>query len=69
MENPAAPHPNNSSGVRGVCWVSQKKKWRATIGHNQRQVHVGYFSDLADAESAVVAKRNKLFTHNDADRR
>jgi len=31
-------------------------------------ITVGRFRDLGEAEKAVVARRNELFTHNDADR-
>ena len=57
---------NNSSGVRGVNWY--KNRWCAKVGHNGQQIYVGRFVHLADAEAAVVAKRNELFTHNDQDR-
>lgn len=35
---------------------------------SSKYVHVGYFTVKAEAEAAVIAKRNELFTHNDADR-
>lgn len=68
MENPAGLRSHNKSGVRGVSWMPRLNKWRATVVHNRRQTHVGVFVQLADAEAAVVAKRNELFTHNDKDR-
>lgn len=59
---------NNTTGVRGVRWIPQRKAWRATVGHDGKQIHVGMFRDLAEAEAAVVARRNELHTHNDIDR-
>jgi len=44
-------------------------RWRATVGHCGKQYRVGMFLDIADAEAAVIAKRNELFTNNNADRR
>ncbi|MDQ5860653.1 MAG: HNH endonuclease [Actinomycetota bacterium] len=59
---------SSKSGIRGVGWSKQAKKWRAVVTHHGRYVHVGYFADIRDAERAAIAKRNELFTHNDADR-
>lgn len=67
-QNKAGPSRNCKSGVRGVSWVKHAQRWRATVRHDGIQHHVGYFVHLAEAEAAVVAKRNELFTHNDADR-
>lgn len=59
---------DNKSGVRGVSWNPRKQKWSAGVCHHGRRVHIGSYTSLADAEAAVIAKRNELFTHNDADR-
>jgi len=69
LENRAGANAGSRSGVRGVRWAAGKNRWRAAVGHNGKEVHVGYFRDLAEAEKAVVAKRLELFTHNDVDRR
>jgi hypothetical protein len=58
----------STSGIRGVSWITAKSRWRAVVGHNGKNVHVGYYRELADAEAAVIAKRNELHTHNDLDR-
>ncbi|WP_416381744.1 HNH endonuclease [Mycobacteroides abscessus] len=62
------PYRNSSTGVRGVRWDVQRGKYRAQVTHRCKTIHVGTFSDLAEAEKAVIAKRNELFTHNDMDR-
>jgi hypothetical protein len=67
-ENHSGPQRNNTSGVRGVSWNKRRGKWHASVGHNYKSVHVGYFDSLAEAEAAVIVMRNKLFTHNDGDR-
>lgn len=66
-ENRSKSSPN-SSGVRGVYWNSQIRKWAAKVGHLGKNYHVGTFDSLKDAETAVIAKRVEFFTHNDADR-
>lgn len=54
------------SGVRGVRWHKPTRKWRARIKRNGESIHVGLFATVAEAEAAVIAKRNEL--HNGADR-
>ncbi len=68
-EHRSGPNPNNKSGVHGVHWRPDNKKWQVTIQAGPRRHHVGYFEDLAEAGAAAAAKRNELFTHNDNDRR
>lgn len=60
---------NQSGGVRGVHRYGRSKRnpWRARLGHNGREVHVGYFPTREEAEAAVRAKRAELFTHDDHD--
>lgn len=58
----------NTSGVRGVYWNTREGKWAARVGHHGKKIFVGYFTDLAEAERAVIAKRNEIYTHNDLDR-
>ena len=67
-ENRTGPQVNSTSGVRGVSWNKQTKKWHAQVGHKGRNHNAGEYAALSDAESAAVAKRNALFTHNDLDR-
>ena len=67
-ENRSGASRVSKTGVRGVRWVEKRGKWRAQVGHRGHNFHVGYFTDLLDAEAAVIAKRNELFTHNDLDR-
>lgn len=68
LENNGVPNRRNKSGVRGVFWSSTANKWAAQVCHNYKKMHVGLFDSVAEAESAVIAKRNELFTHNDLDR-
>lgn len=44
--------PDESKNIPGVCWSNECKKWRAYIGVNGRQKHLGYFDDINDAIKA-----------------
>jgi len=68
VENRAGVNRSNKSGVVGVFWHRQTGKWLARVVHNGRQHHAGLHSEISDAEAAVTAKRNELFTHNNLDR-
>lgn len=65
-ENRTGANKNSKSGVRGVYW--HQGRWRACVWHNRKRFDAGAFDSLDDAEAAVIAKRNELFTHNDRDR-
>jgi hypothetical protein len=68
QENLSGAQARNQSGVRGVSWHARKNLWIGSVRHNKKLHHVGYFASPAEAERAVTAKRNELFTHNDLDR-
>lgn len=57
---------DSGSGIRGVH--RSGNRWRATVRHHNKQIHVGYFGTSEEADLAVRAKRNELFTSNDMDR-
>lgn len=61
------PSKVNSSGVRGVHWDPVNSKWSAQVKHHYKSHWVGRFDTLAQAEAAVIAKRNELYTNNLAD--
>lgn len=67
-ENRGSLNSNNASGVRGVHWRKDVKKWEARVTHN-RVVHIaGRFETVEEAATAVGLLRNQLFTYNDLDR-
>jgi hypothetical protein len=68
LEHRVGANRNSKSGIRGVTWHPSSKKWTAQVHHNYKKHHLGLFVDIKEAEAAVIAKRNELFTHNDADR-
>ena len=56
---------NNTSGVPGVTWHKQHKKWCAQVNILGVHYHVGLFSDIAEADKAVREFRAKHgFTDN-----
>ncbi len=42
----------NKSGVCGVIFCKQNKKWQAYIGINNKQKHLGFFTNKVDAVKA-----------------
>lgn len=68
LENQRAANKNSATGVRGVHFSSQSQKYVAKVYHNGKNYYAGSFGNVDDAGAAVVALRNKLFTHNDLDR-
>lgn len=45
-------HKDNSSGVKGVCWVKSRKRWNAYITIAGKTKNLGYFIDKEDAIKA-----------------
>lgn len=62
------PAPSSTTKVRGVSLDRRINRYRVQVIHNGRNYGGGYHRELADAEAAAIALRNKLFTHNDLDR-
>ena len=50
----AGKRSDNKSGHPGVSWHKQRSKWQVKIMHNQKQIHLGYFSIL---EEAIAARK------------
>lgn len=42
----------NTSGIKGVAWHKQSKKWRAYYKQHGKQIALGLFSDINDAQRA-----------------
>jgi len=68
-ENRRGAQKNSKSGVRGVWWSKQHQKLEAVVMQGRKRHYCGLFTDIKEAEKAVIAKRNELFTHNLLDRR
>jgi hypothetical protein len=52
---------NNTSGVKGVYFDKQLKKWRARITINYKSVHLGIFDDLEEAKDTYNQKTKEVF--------
>lgn len=68
IENLSGPRSDNRSGYRGVIFDPRSGRYLARVTHNHERHHAGWFDTPEEANVAVVALRNKLFTHNEADR-
>jgi hypothetical protein len=44
----------------GVYWDKQNKKWKASLLHNKKQIHIGLFKNEKDAAKAVNWKCKEL---------
>lgn len=66
-ENLTGAHSNSLTGVRGVTYDKVRGQYRARIKHERREIHIGRFDTLKDAEQAVSAARRRIFTHSDMD--
>ena len=51
---------NNKSGFKGVCWNKRAQKWRAQIKLNDKQKHLGLFTDIVAAARAYDKACTKL---------
>lgn len=69
LENLSGPPRTNTSGYLGVSWSKQAGKWRVRCKHLGREYHGGTYDDLDEAGEASRLLRNRLYTHNDVDRR
>jgi hypothetical protein len=45
------------------------RKWTTHVRHNGQDYYFGLHDSLEDAAKAVQEGRNRLFTHNDEDRK
>ena len=52
---------NNTSGVKGVHWNSQCKKWQAQISIDGVKFHIGSYGNIEDAKKARMKKANEIF--------
>jgi len=53
-ENTNQKHLNSKYKYTCVGWSNHAKKWRASIRHNNKSKHIGYFDDEYEASLAVV---------------
>ena len=58
---------NNTSGYTGVSWYKRTYKWVAQIMHNQKRIHLGYFTDREDAIAARKAAEKLYWADTNLD--
>lgn len=63
-QNRTGAQKNSKSGIRGVNWHKSNKKWRAAIRINRKEILIGYFNSVEEAERAVNEARSKYMTHH-----
>lgn len=63
MKNQATPK-NNSSGHIGITWNKNASKWKATIMHEGKNIHLGYYSEIEIAIKARVKAAKRYGYHN-----
>lgn len=57
-QNERAARTNSKSGLLGVHWSTQKKKWRASIRTGDDRLELGFFASKEQAHAAyLLAKR------------
>lgn len=52
---------NGRSGFKGVSWCSREGKWVASIRHDGRHRHLGYFTDAAEAHAVYAEAARTTF--------
>lgn len=69
-ENVADVSKTNTTGYTGVYLDRRRKArpWTTRVVHNGKFISAGAYATAEEANAAVTAKRNELFTHNDRDR-
>ena len=52
---------NNKCGYKGVCFDKSKGRYKASIGINNKKIHIGYYSTAERAYEAYKVKAVELF--------
>ena len=50
---------NNTSGVKGVYWNKEKRRWKAKCNVNGKGYHIGYFTNIEESDKAVKVFRSQ----------
>lgn len=54
------PYPGSTSGIRGVSYVPDRKKWNASIGYRGKQVRLGHFATKEEAAAAYAVAAEEI---------
>ena len=52
---------SNTSGVKGVHWDKNAKKWRARLGMNGKRKCLGLFSNIDEAKNVYIKAAKEFF--------
>lgn len=62
------PYPSSTSGVRGVSYVPDRKKWDAKISYQGKRIRLGHFDTLEEAKTAYEKAAERIRFNIDRDR-
>ena len=51
---------SNTSGVKGVSYCKQTDRWKAAIRTGTKNLTVGRFDSIKEAEKAIIQKRKEI---------
>jgi hypothetical protein len=54
-------YSNNKSGIKGVCWDKDARKWLAQIQVNSRKIKLGRYRNIEDAAKAYESAARWYF--------
>lgn len=60
MQNRRVAKTTHKLGVIGVSWHEAGRKWRARVGVNRREVHLGLFDSVEEASAAYITAKRRL---------
>ena len=52
-------YKNNTSGIKGVSWKADLKKWQVSVNVDGNRKYIGVFKDIELAELVAMEARNK----------
>lgn len=62
IKNLTAKTPkNNTSGIKGVSWNKERKKWVAQIGFKGKNYNLGRYCSIEEAKDIRKVAENELF--------
>lgn len=60
VEN-TGPTKRSKSGIKGVSWKAQCKRWQAQITHNRKKIYLGVFKTAQEAQLAYEKAAKQFF--------
>ena len=56
----AKTRADNTSGIKGIHWESQRNKWRASCNKHGKRYDAGFFDDIEEAKTALHILRSSI---------